>query len=99
MRDVIDRTELIKQIRLMANRSSLGETRPSDISGIEVCGLIFGAPSLDIVPAVYAEWEYVGGNKFAKYYRCTNCTGMYDFTPPYCPACSSKMDDKEKTGD
>ena len=98
MEEVISRVELIKQIGLMANRSSLGETRPSDISGIEVCGLIMSAPTLDVAPVVRAKWEYVGGNKYAKYHRCTNCTAMYDFTPPYCPNCGAKMD-KEKTGE
>lgn len=92
MGDVISRDELIKQIRLMANRSSLGETRPADISGIEVCGLIMSAPALDAAPATHAKWEYVGGNMYAKYHRCTNCTAMYDFTPTYCPNCGAKMD-------
>ena len=49
---VISRSELIKQIRLMASRTSLGETRPDDISGIEVCGLILNAPALDAVPVI-----------------------------------------------
>ena len=38
------------------------------------------------------KWEYVGGNKYAKYYRCANCTAMYDFTPPRCPNCDERMD-------
>lgn len=40
----------------------------------------------------HARWEYVGGNKYAKYHRCANCSAVYDFTPPYCPNCGAKMD-------
>lgn len=60
---IISREELIKQIRLMANRTSLGETRPEDISGMDVCGLIMSAPALDVAPVV----------------RCRNCESAETF--------------------
>ena len=47
--DLISRKALLKQIRLMANRTSLGETKPAEISGLEVCGLILNAPVVNAI--------------------------------------------------
>lgn len=53
--DLIDRKELIKQIKLQANRSSLGETVCRELSFGEMAGLIIDAPTVDAVLVVRCE--------------------------------------------
>ena len=64
--DLIDRNELIRQIRLQANRSSLGETVCRELSFGEMAGLIFDAPTVAAEPVVY----------------CKECVRRYDITCP-----------------
>lgn len=52
MARLIDKDALMKQIRLVASRTSLGETKPNEISSIEVIGLINDAPTVDAVEVV-----------------------------------------------
>ena len=56
-KEYIEREELINQIRLMVNRSSVGETSLNDISAKTICSLILEAPTADVVEVV----------------RCKNC--------------------------
>lgn len=60
MAEYIEREELINQIRLMVNRSSVGETSLNDISAKTICGLILEAPTADVVSREVFEqvkWE------------------------------------------
>lgn len=60
MPEYIKREELINQIRLMANRSSVGETSLNDISAKTICSLILEAPTADVVSREVFEqvkWE------------------------------------------
>jgi hypothetical protein len=60
MAEYIKREELINQIRLMANRSSVGETSLNDISAKTICSLILEAPTADVVSIEVFEqvkWE------------------------------------------
>jgi rubrerythrin len=60
MAEYIEREELINQIRLMVNRSSVGEISLSDISAKTLCGLILEAPTADMVSREVFEqvkWE------------------------------------------
>lgn len=50
--DLISREKLIENIKLLASRSSLGETRPDSISVAEVISLILDAPAVDVVEVV-----------------------------------------------
>lgn len=52
MAEYIEREELINQIRLMVNRSSVGETSLNDISAKTICGLILEAPTANVVEVV-----------------------------------------------
>jgi hypothetical protein len=49
MEEYINRNKLLQQIRLTANRTSLGETSSSFISSREVVSLIIDAPTEDVV--------------------------------------------------
>lgn len=59
----------MKQVRLMASPSSLGETKPDSLSGIEVVGLILEAPTADVMERKYGEWIYLDDGE----YRCFVC--------------------------
>lgn len=100
MARLIDADALIEQIRLMANRTALGETAPSDLSGLEVCGLIFNAPTVDAVPVVHGRWIHTEiedddwGGAWHKW-TCSNCDFSVGHNPNgtnYCPNCGAKMD-------
>ena len=91
---LIDANALIEQIRLMANRTSLGEISPSSISGSEVCHLILTAPTVDAVEVVHARWEYIPIIDSLGRYRCERCFHYVDAGTDrnYCPNCGAKMD-------
>lgn len=55
--DLIDREKLIRQIRLQANRSSLGETSCRELTFGEVAGLIMDAPTVDAEPVRHGHNE------------------------------------------
>ena len=103
----IDADALMQLIRLVASRTSLGETKPNEISGIEVIGLINDAPTVDAVEVVHGKWErtqFVGKSGFYNLRdvicsECkTVCSFLYDKNTPmnYCPNCGAKMDGERK---
>ena len=51
-KEYIEREALMNQIRLTASRTNLGEIKPNNISGMEICGLILNAPAADVVKVV-----------------------------------------------
>ena len=65
---LIDADALMEQIRLLANRTSLGEITLPSIGGLEIVGLIIKAPAIDAVPVV----------------RCKDCRHNYGFTHNLC---------------
>lgn len=98
--DAISRSALIEQIRLMANRSSLGETRPPEISGIEVVGLIINSPALDVAPVVHASLRETGYDEaYCNWGDCTKCGCSNIFGSKYCYNCGARMDGEKNAAD
>lgn len=95
--DLIDRRELLRQIRLLTNRSSLGESAPATISGLEVCGLVIDAPSVSETQRPRAQWLQDG--EFA---MCSNCHDLFKEREVtvfnYCPECGAKMTQEDDRG-
>lgn len=100
MAEYIEREELINQIRLMVNRSSVGETSLNDISAKTICGLIFEAPTADVVEVKHGYWKRQKGRPEA---ICSECGREVVYQTidnkwwfeNYCPHCGAKMDLKE----
>ena len=67
---LIDADTLMEQIRLMANRTSLGEISLPSIGGLEITGLIINAPTIDGVPVVRCKdcWKR-GGYQCPMFYE------------------------------
>lgn len=93
-RRLIEVNALMEKIRLMANRTSFGEMSPSNISGIEVCGLILDAPAVDAVEVVHGQWElHANGSATCSVcHRTTLYAWDFDNAFNYCPHCGAKMD-------
>lgn len=102
MEEYINRNKLLQQIRLAANRTSLGETSPSFISSIDVVGLIIDAPTEGVIEVKHASWgkPYLRNGHW--YRTCSNCLygtscGDFDnkeFKPLFCSNCGAQMDGK-----
>lgn len=79
----IDADELMEKIRLLANRTSLGEITLPSIGGLEIVGLIMKAPTIDAVPVVRCkDCQYaipLDGHAFRRWgnnaLNCTECRG------------------------
>lgn len=69
---LIDVGALFDQIRLQANRSSLGETRTPEIGGLEIISQIKEAPTIDAEPVRHGRW-------MIKHYNFTFCE--YEMVP------------------
>ena len=100
--EYIERKTLMKQVQLMASRSSLGETKPDSLSGAEVVGLILEAPVADVVVREKGEWR----NNYYEYPECTRCGYMPQEDPlvagiylsDFCPNCGADMRKGENDG-
>lgn len=49
------------------------------------------APTIDAVPVVHGEWEFVDDYTA----KCSACGDCVDDDSPFCPNCGAKMDGKE----
>lgn len=88
--DLIDRQELIRQIRLQANRSSLGETSCRELTFGEMAGLILEAPT---VPVRHGKWGEPFRNIYGdRVFPCSECSYLVLKIENYCPNCGAKMD-------
>lgn len=105
MAGYIEREELINQIRLMINRSSVGETSLNDISAKTICGLILEQPTADVAEVKHGEWELCGNDDtLGCSYFCSLCGWNIDeedfvtklSSHNFCPNCGAKMDLKGK---
>ena len=95
--DLIDREKLIRQIRLQANRSSLGETSCRELTFGEVAGLIMDAQTVDAEPVRHGEWIVCGDGEYVPFVcsACGKTTSWYHAqTAKYCPNCGAKMEAK-----
>ena len=77
--EYIERKTLMKQVQLMAIRSSLGETKPYSLSGAEVVGLILEAPVANVV----VREKDVVMNPVRKY--------RTHYSDDYCPVCGKQQ--------
>lgn len=101
MEEYINRNKLLQQIRLAANRTSLGETSPSFISSREVVSLIIDAPAEDVVERKCASWGKPYMRNGHWYRVCSDCLyetscGDFDnrgFKPQFCSNCGAKMEE------
>lgn len=81
-KEYIERGELLHQMRLQANRSSLGEFSPPDLSYGEALTLVHEAPAADVVevvrkPVVGYEGKYVV-DQFGRVYGVDRTTTVLD---------------------
>lgn len=64
--------------------------------------LISCIPSDDVAPVVHAKWmkDYIKIGNCDWKYKCSKC-GKHNkqYSPPYCPHCGAKMDEKEDAHD
>ena len=95
---IIDADALMEQIRLMANRSSLGEISLPSIGGLEITGLILSAPTLDIIPVIHSKWVF-SGYEGEPWCECLNCGFVpskkaYKESHKCCSECGAIMDEK-----
>lgn len=93
--DLIDRKELIRQIQLQANRSSLGETVCRELSFGEMAGLIMDAPTVDAEPVRHGKWIWV-----KDHWECSECREsrfhnlVLGLDASFCGRCGAKMESK-----
>ena len=77
---LIDADALMKQIRLLANRTSLGEITLPSIGGLEIVGLIMKAPTIDAVPVVRCkDCKHRGGYNCPMYHTETSLDDLDGF--------------------
>lgn len=74
MEEYINRNKLLQQIRLAANRTSVGEISTNFISSREVVGLIIDAPAEDVVAK--SEWINVEERLPEKEQTVLCCLGL-----------------------
>ena len=74
----IEQERLMRQVRLLARRTALGETTVSDLTGLEVIGLILDAPAADVVERKRGPQE--------------GCKWCGDLANRPCHACKIKYD-------
>ena len=93
-KEYIERNEVLRQIRLAANRTSLGETSVPNLHWIDVVGFILDAPIEDVEPRPEAQWipkpEMIR-SPYARNYYCSNCHHEPLECGKYCPECGAKM--------
>jgi hypothetical protein len=106
MEEYINRTKLLQQIKLAANRTSVGEVSTNFISSREVVAMIIDAPAEDVVEMKHGYWikdeTYTGKNK--EIYYCSLCNHWQSnkrWNPNqraiymnYCPQCGARMEVK-----
>lgn len=90
MARLIDADALISQIKLAASRTSLGETKPNEISGVEVICLINDAPTVNAAQVVYATRGLHIGDR----HYCSACHKLAH-CESYCSKCGAKIIDIE----
>lgn len=98
MADYIDREALIKQIEnWYCVRTKCDNDRGLRCRACwvdDAIGEIEDAPAADVASVVHAEWvmKDVSGEMKAV---CTHCgKPNKQYTPPYCPHCGAKMEEK-----
>lgn len=89
-KEYIERNEVLRQIRLAANRHSLGDS----FHWTDVVGFILDAPIEDVKPRLEAQWiakPTMVRSPFAINYYCSNCNHEPIECGKYCPECGARM--------
>lgn len=93
-KEYIDRNEVLRQIRLAANRTSLGETGVPFLHWTDVISIMFDAPIENVEPKLEAQWiakpEMVR-SPFARNYYCSLCHHEPIECGKYCSECGARM--------
>lgn len=93
-KEYIERNGLMRQIRLAANRTSLGETGIPNLHWTDVVGFIFDAPIENVEPRLEAQWiakPNMVRSPYARNYYCSNCHHEPIECGKYCSECGAKM--------
>lgn len=99
MSDLIRRQDAIEAVGSMLRRKfGIG----GDLAEITLSGLPSAQPTIDAVPVVHGEWEWIGDSEEPQdgVFMCSVCDGfVYDLVVEdckYCPYCGAIMDGKEQ---
>lgn len=93
-KEYIERNEVLRQVRLAANRASLGEFTEPSLHWTDVISIMFDAPVENVEPRVEAEWiakPMMVRSPFARNYYCSNCNHDPVECGKYCPECGARM--------
>jgi hypothetical protein len=93
-KEYIERNEVLRQVRLAANRTSLGEFTEPYLHWTDVVSIMFDAPVENVEPRVEAEWilkPIMIRSPLARNYYCSNCKHEPIECGKYCPECGAKI--------
>lgn len=91
-------SDLIRKSDVMKTIYWYRDNQPSETTYNTVTDMaddIHNLPTADLVEVVHGEWIGVGKNFYSLIVECSECGAKYDFTPPHCPNCGTKMDGKK----
>ena len=93
-KEYIETNEVLRQVRLASNRTSLGEFIEPYLHWTDVVSIMFDAPVENVEPRVEAEWvakpEMIR-SPFVRNYYCSNCNHEPIEVGKYCPECGARM--------
>lgn len=62
----------------------------------DVLAAINDAPTIDAVPVVHGQWEWVGEDRWNDTYECSECGRLHTDDSNYCPNCGARMNKEEQ---
>ena len=88
MAEYIKKEDIEQKIQDGLNNLVLGH------DAIEILGMIYEMPAVDVAPVRHERWEIVVGSDGKEHMVCTGCRKQQDLTGvfSYCPNCGAEMD-------